>query len=81
MVIGIVDLPIKNCDFPVRYVNIYPRVQYVASNHQPGAKSSSSQCLLPPRWAPSIGDRSDLDCEKDANDSPVREKDTTVVNL
>ena len=26
MAIGIVDLPIENGDFPVRYVNVYQRV-------------------------------------------------------
>jgi len=28
MIIEIVDVPIKNGDFPVRYVNVYQRVNY-----------------------------------------------------
>ena len=48
MAIEIVDLPIKNCVFPVRYVNVYQRV----NSHL--VRRFSNQRRLTPEGIPSL---------------------------
>jgi len=68
--IEIVDLAIENCDFPVRYINVYQRVKWLPSGNQMWQwKASINGGFLMGKSSTSEG-FSSTPCSQDCSDIP-----------